>query len=81
MVHPWPEWIQLMERLVHQNYFDHRRTDEDRMVQDLGFDASEVVADVDDDAAGFDFTKDFKSVHTACLNFGKDRFDILRLVE
>lgn len=74
-MHPWPEWIQLMERLVHQNYFDHRRKDEDKMVQDLGFDPPEVVDD-----AEFDLTKDFKSVHAACLNFGKDRFDILRFV-
>ncbi|KAK7284353.1 hypothetical protein RJT34_19098 [Clitoria ternatea] len=75
MVHPWPEWIQLMETLVHQNYFDHRRKDENKMVNDLGFDTTDV-ADVDVD--GFDLTKDFKSVHMACLNFGKDRFDILR---
>ncbi|KAK2365038.1 zinc finger protein VAR3, chloroplastic [Trifolium repens] len=73
LVHPWPEWIQLMERLVHQNYFDHKRKDEDKMVQDLGFDTPEIVHD-----EGFDFTKDFKSVHAACLNFGKDRFDLLR---
>jgi len=75
-VHPWPEWIQLMERLVHQNYFDHRRKDEDKMVQDLGFDSSEIIHD-----EGLDFTKDFKSVHAACLNFGKDRFDLLRYVD
>lgn len=75
MVHPWPEWIELMERLVQQNYFDHRRRDEDKLVQDLGFDCGGVSDDV-----GFDFTKDFKSVQTACLNFGKDRFDILRFV-
>ncbi|MED6218656.1 hypothetical protein PIB30_028496 [Stylosanthes scabra] len=73
LVHPWPEWIQLIERLVHQNYFDHRRKDEDKMVQDAGFDAAGDVADDSD----IDFTKDFKSVHEACLNFGKDRFDIL----
>ncbi|XP_027350284.1 uncharacterized protein LOC113861569 [Abrus precatorius] len=75
LVHPWPEWIQLMERLVHQNYFDHKRSDEDKLVHDLGFNSPEVA---DDDVAGFDLTKDFKSVHAACLNFGKDRFDILR---
>lgn len=75
VVHPWPEWIELMERLVQQNYFDHRRRDEDKLVQDLGFDPAEVADD-----AGIDFTKDFKSVQTACLNFGKDRFDILRFV-
>ncbi|XP_047149936.1 uncharacterized protein LOC124822029 [Vigna umbellata] len=71
LVHPWPEWIQLMEMLVHQNYFDHRRMDEDKMVLDSGFNPPVV-------AEGFDFTKDFKSVHMACLNHGRDRFDILR---
>ncbi|KAF3951332.1 hypothetical protein CMV_022999 [Castanea mollissima] len=76
VVHPWPEWIELMERLVGQNYFDHRRKDEDRMVKELGLDASETVA-VEDEDLGIDF-KDFKAVHTACVNFGKDRFDILR---
>uniref|UniRef100_A0A2N9GQU0 RanBP2-type domain-containing protein n=1 Tax=Fagus sylvatica TaxID=28930 RepID=A0A2N9GQU0_FAGSY len=76
VVHPWPEWIELMERLVGQNYFDHRRKDEDRMVKELGFDASEAVG-WEDDNVGIDF-KDFKAVHTACVNFGKDRFDIMR---
>lgn len=78
VVHPWPEWIELMERLVQQNYFDHRRKDEDRMVQEMGFDASEV-ASAADDSQGLDF-KDLKTVHTACVNFGKDRFDIFRFV-
>ncbi|XP_028770892.1 uncharacterized protein LOC114728187 [Neltuma alba] len=73
LVHPWPEWIELMERLVQQNYFDHRRRDEDKLVHDLGFDCAGLADD-----EGFEFTKDFKSVQTACLNFGKDRFDILR---
>ncbi|XWS57523.1 hypothetical protein CRYUN_Cryun09bG0181600 [Craigia yunnanensis] len=76
MVHPWPEWIELMERLVQQNYFDHKRGDEEKMLEELGFDMSNVVEEVKDDA-GIDF-KDFKTVQTACLNFGKDRFDILR---
>ncbi|PPD86094.1 hypothetical protein GOBAR_DD16964 [Gossypium barbadense] len=76
VVHPWPEWIELMERLVQQNYFDHKRRDEGKMVEELGFDMSNVVEEVKDDA-GIDF-KDFKTVQTACLNFGKDRFDILR---
>lgn len=77
LVHPWPEWIELMERLVHQNYFDHRRKDEDKMVEELGFNASDLALE---DDVGLDLAKDFKAVHTACLNFGKDRFDILRLV-
>ncbi|KAI9186697.1 hypothetical protein LWI28_019959 [Acer negundo] len=28
VAHPWPKWI---ERLVKQNYFDHKRKDEDKM--------------------------------------------------
>ncbi|CAM8931140.1 unnamed protein product [Rhodiola kirilowii] len=72
LVHPWPEWIELMERLVQQNYFDLKREDEDSIVKNLGFDIDEVVQE------GFDFTRDIKTVLTACLNFGKDRFDILR---
>ncbi|XP_042993233.1 uncharacterized protein LOC122319303 [Carya illinoinensis] len=75
VVHPWPEWIELMQRLVKQNYFDHRRKDEDRMIEDLGFDASKFAAE--DDKVELDFT-DYKLVQTACVNFGKDRFDILR---
>ncbi|KAK6911557.1 Zinc finger, RanBP2-type [Dillenia turbinata] len=72
LVHPWPEWIELMERLVQQNYFDHRRKDEDKMIEELGFRMSDVAEE------GFDFTRDWKTVQTACLNFGRDRFDILR---
>ncbi|PKI51527.1 hypothetical protein CRG98_028087 [Punica granatum] len=74
LVHPWPEWIELMERLVQQNYFDHKRRDEGKMVSALGFDVGEDVG-ADE---GLDFTKDLKTVQTAGLNFGKDRFDILR---
>ncbi|XP_055816734.1 DNA polymerase zeta catalytic subunit [Solanum dulcamara] len=73
LVHPWPEWIELMERLVQQNYFDHKRKDEEKMIEDLGFNLAGVAED-----EGFDFTRDWKTVQTALLNFGKDRFDILR---
>ena len=79
LVHPWPEWIELMERLVQQNYFDHRRKDEDKMIHDLGFDSSLPGNSRVSDSSGLDF-KNFKLVQTACLNFGKDRFDILRSV-
>ena len=77
-VHPWPEWIELMERLVQQNYFDHRRKVSDNMVESLGLDISGVG--YDGDGVGIDFN-DYKTVQTACLNFGKDRFDIFRFVE
>lgn len=73
LVHPWPEWIELMERLVQQNYFDHRRKDEEGMIENLGFNLPKMVEE-----EGFDFTRDFKTVQTAVLNFGRDRFDILR---
>ncbi|KAK3041992.1 hypothetical protein RJ639_002300 [Escallonia herrerae] len=76
VVHPWPEWIELMERLVKQNYFDHRRKDEEKMVEDLGFDVAEMGGVVED--LGIDF-KDWKAVQAACLNFGRDRFDIMSL--
>lgn len=79
VVHPWPEWIELMERMVQQNYFDHKRRDENMVLQNLGFDNSSVDQQVSDDP-GIDF-KDFKTVQTACLNFGKDRFDILKSVD
>lgn len=77
LVHPWPEWIELMERLVQQNYFDHRRKDEDKMIEDLGFDHRYQDSRAGGDAGGLDFSN-FKLVQTACVNFGKDRFDILR---
>ncbi|KAL8130478.1 hypothetical protein V2J09_019633 [Rumex salicifolius] len=72
LMHPWPEWIEFMERLVKQNYFDHRRKDEDKMIEGLGFDTADTVE------VSPDFVRDWKSVHTAVLNFGKDRFDIFR---
>ncbi|KAL6565445.1 hypothetical protein OROHE_004500 [Orobanche hederae] len=77
LVHPWSEWVELMERLVRQNYFDHRRTDEDGMIEGLGFDIREAATE---DDKGLDFTWDFKTVQTAIINFGRDRFDILRIV-
>lgn len=74
LAHPWPEWIELMERLVQQNYFDHRRKDEDKMLEILGsIELSRVTEE-----EGFDFTRDWKTVQTAILNFGRDRFDIFR---
>ncbi|XP_076934760.1 uncharacterized protein LOC143601166 [Bidens hawaiensis] len=74
LVHPWPEWIELMERLAQQNYFDCRRKDEGKLISDSGLgDGGGFMAE-----EGFDFTRDWKTVQTAALNFGKDRFDILR---
>ena len=63
---------------MRETQFDHRRKDEDRMVKEGGLNASETVTFEDEDL-GIDF-KDFKAVHTACINFGKDRFDILRFM-
>lgn len=75
LVHPWAEWIELMERLVQQNYFDHRRKDEDGMMEGLGIDLSEASI-MEDKGPGF--AQDFKTVQAAVVNFGRDRFDILR---
>ncbi|WOL15840.1 hypothetical protein Cni_G24621 [Canna indica] len=73
LVHPWPEWIELMERLVQQNYFDFRRTDEDRVAENLSIDLTAIEEEV-----GLDFSRDWTTVRNACMNFGRDRFDILR---
>ncbi|GFP80660.1 zinc finger protein var3 chloroplastic [Phtheirospermum japonicum] len=75
LVHPWAEWVELMERLLQQNYFDHRRKDEDGMMEGLGLDISEAATE---DDRRLDFTRDFKTVQTAVVNFSRDRFDILR---
>ncbi|KAG6505227.1 uncharacterized protein LOC121985921 [Zingiber officinale] len=73
VVHPWPEWIELIERLSQQNYFDFRRTDEERVAANLSIDLSSIKEEV-----GFDFSRDWTAVRNACSNFGRDRFDILR---
>ncbi|KAG7585514.1 Zinc finger RanBP2-type [Arabidopsis thaliana x Arabidopsis arenosa] len=78
LVHPWPEWMELMERLVKQNYFDHRRErDDDEMVNSLGIDVSNVGLG-EEENVGVAVFQDFRAVQNACINFGKDRFDILR---
>ncbi|XP_072975920.1 uncharacterized protein [Typha angustifolia] len=73
LVHPWPEWIELMERLAHQNYFDLCRADEDQVAANAGIDISGVREEV-----GLDFSRDWITVRNACMNFGRDRFDILK---
>lgn len=82
LVHPWPEWMELMEVLVKQNYFDLRRQrdddDEDEMmVHSLGIDVSPSSSS----NVGAALLQDFRAVQNACVNFGKDRFDILRFVQ
>ncbi|CAH8360808.1 unnamed protein product [Eruca vesicaria subsp. sativa] len=84
LVHPWPEWMELMEVLVKQNYFDHRRGrddggDEDEMmVQSLGIDLPSSSSSSSSNDVGAALFQDFRAVQNACVNFGKDRFDILR---
>ncbi|KAK3126854.1 hypothetical protein QOZ80_7AG0563990 [Eleusine coracana subsp. coracana] len=76
LVHPWPEWIELMERLVQQKYFDLGRAggaNEGTVAAAVPMDLSEVSEEV-----GFDFSRDWTTVKNACMNFGRDRFDILK---
>ncbi|KAL4202654.1 hypothetical protein AMTRI_Chr02g264720 [Amborella trichopoda] len=75
VVHPWPEWIELMERLLQQNYFEYRRKNEDDMLEKFA-DVSVTELGLNDES--FVFTRDWTTVRTAVLNFGRDRFDILR---
>eukprot|EP01018_Ginkgo_biloba_P036059 Gb_05351 [translate_table: standard] len=70
--HPWPEWIELVDRLVQGNYFSARRSHEDD--------------DNDDDDDTFNGSvgqnignvKILKGLRNACQRFGRQRFDILR---
>ncbi|XP_074562495.1 uncharacterized protein LOC141819007 [Curcuma longa] len=62
-----------MERLLQQNYFDFRRTDEERVAANSSIDLPSSKEEM-----GFDFLKDWTTVRDSCINFGRDRFDILR---
>jgi hypothetical protein len=73
LVHPWPEWIELMEILAKQNYFDLRRADKQHDADDVAIDLSEVKKEV-----SLDLLRDWLTVRNACMNFGRDRFDIIR---
>ncbi|KAM0951099.1 putative Zinc finger, RanBP2-type [Dioscorea sansibarensis] len=75
LVHPWPEWIELMERLAGQKYFElgTKPKDEEQFAKDVGIDLSGIR-----DGTGYDFSRDWITVRNACMNFGRDRFDILR---
>jgi hypothetical protein len=76
LVHPWPEWIELMERLAQQRYFDLGPAHEEaRLAAAVPMDLSEVSEE-----SGFDFSRDWTTVKNACMNFGRDRFDILKYV-
>ncbi|CAL9781727.1 unnamed protein product [Musa acuminata subsp. burmannicoides] len=60
--HPWPEWVQLMEHLLRKGYLD-------RSALRVG-DASS--------SSSLSASKDSNLIRTACLNFARDRFDIIR---
>ncbi|MCE3051662.1 hypothetical protein HAX54_050468 [Datura stramonium] len=55
--HPWPEWVNLMEKLFRSGYFE-------------GIGNPFGNAEMD--------PKDANQVRTACLNFARDRFDLIR---
>lgn len=55
--HPWPEWVELMEKLLKGGYFDQTAHP---------FGSNEMGS------------KDFNQIRTACLNFARDRFDLVR---
>ncbi|KAJ6305871.1 hypothetical protein OIU78_021239 [Salix suchowensis] len=56
-------------------FFDPSRKVADNMVESTGLDVSGVGNESDGDGVGIDFNN-FRAVQTACINFGKDRFDI-----
>ncbi|URD80741.1 Zn-finger in Ran binding protein [Musa troglodytarum] len=60
--HPWPEWVQLMEHLLRKGYLDH----------------SALRVDDASSSSSLSASKDSNLIRTACLNFARDRFDIIR---
>ncbi|KAL2242946.1 UNVERIFIED_CONTAM: hypothetical protein Sindi_0412600, partial [Sesamum indicum] len=60
-VHPWPEWVNFIDRLKAKGYI----TQNAAALENGGSDEEGVVA----------YT-DMKFVKDACLSFGRDRFDI-----
>ncbi|XP_027153499.1 zinc finger protein VAR3, chloroplastic-like [Coffea eugenioides] len=57
--HPWPEWVELMDKLLKGGYFDQ-----------IGhpFGRNEMGS------------KFFNQIRTACLNYARDRFDLIRFL-
>ncbi|CAL5400036.1 unnamed protein product [Camellia sinensis] len=55
--HPWPEWVELMEQLCKNGYFE-------------GIGNPYLKGELD--------VKDANRIRTACLNFARDRFDLMR---
>ncbi|XP_010916201.1 uncharacterized protein [Elaeis guineensis] len=58
--HPWPEWVELMERLLKKGYLD-------RTAFQRASPASSLSA-----------SKDSNHIRTACLNFARNHFDLIR---
>lgn len=57
ILHPWPEWVELMEYLLKKGYFGG---------QDCLLRNRELSS------------KESNQIRTACLNFARDRFDLVR---
>ncbi|KAJ6816775.1 uncharacterized protein M6B38_415735 [Iris pallida] len=72
VVHPWPEWIELLDRLGRRGYLDRRTAVEAAVAEGAGIDLSGIKEEV-----GLDFSRDWSTVRKACIDFGRDRFDIL----
>jgi hypothetical protein len=72
LVHPWPEWIELIEILAKQNYFGLRRADKQHVADDVAINLSEVK-DI-----SLDLSRYWLTGRNKFMNFSRDRFDIIR---
>lgn len=70
--HPWPEWIEFVDRLVEGQYFSLRRAN----VGEANDDDDDVVDDVR--GGNEEDVRVLKGLRSACKRFGRERFDIIR---
>lgn len=68
--HPWPEWERFVEKLKDEGYFD-KAPSAITVDDDAGDGGSATAADA---------TTELNSLKNACLEFARERFDILRLI-
>lgn len=69
--HPWPEWIELVDRLVEGKYLSPKGANEGEANDDVDV-ADEVRGGNEEDV------RVLKSLRSACKRFGRERFDIIR---
>lgn len=81
--HPWPEWGDFLEKLRAKGYFEQPTlaSRADAAEGEVAATAAAAAAAGEDPGASADNypSKDLNRLKNACLKFGRERFDLLRL--